>query len=34
MQTDDHLYEERKKDRLRARDREQELDQLHNSMFG
>lgn len=34
MLTDDAGYEERKKNRLRAREREEELETLHNSMFG
>ncbi|KAG4074346.1 hypothetical protein HA402_008755 [Bradysia odoriphaga] len=34
MPTDDKEYEERKKHRSRAAQREEELETLHNSMFG
>lgn len=34
MLTDDAAYEERKKHRQRAAQREEELETLHNSMFG
>ncbi|KAJ6638706.1 E3 ubiquitin-protein ligase [Pseudolycoriella hygida] len=34
MPTDDEDYEERKKHRARAQQREEELETLHNSMFG
>lgn len=34
MPTDDKDYEERKKHRARATQREEELETLHNSMFG
>lgn len=34
LQTDDASYEEMKKNRQRARQREEDLETLHNSMFG